>query len=314
VATLRAANVADFDAALLKLAGAKDRDVDLRLSAFAAAAPRVKTVDADLFAFVVGQLDKERPPLLRLSAANALGQTRLDSEQLVRLTQAVAIAGPLELPPLLAAFEKPVPAEVGRKLIDALEKTPAFSSLSATALDRLFKNQPEEVRQAAVKLTKRLEADALTQRERLTELEPLLTGGDVGRGRLVFFGVKAACSACHTVEKAGGNIGPDLSKIGAVRSGRDLLEAVIFPSASFARGYEPYVVETRGGQVVTGILARETPADLTLVTAERAEVRIPRTQIESLVPGRVSIMPQGLETQISRDELRDLLAYLQSLR
>src|SRR5256714_5694833 len=110
----------------------------------------------------------------------------------------------------------------------------------------------------------------------MAEMEPLLWGGDPGRGRLVFFGVKGACSACHTVEKAGGNIGPDLSKIGAVRSGRDLLEALVFPSASFARGYEPYVVETRGGQVVTGILARETPDALTLVTTERAEVRISR--------------------------------------
>src|SRR5205807_1371391 len=109
-------------------------------------------------------------------------------------------------------------------------------------------------------------------------------------------------------------IGPDLTKIGAVRSGRDLLEAVVFPSASFARGYEPYVVEIRSGRTVTGIIGRETADALYLVTAERAELRIPRAEIDVFIPGRVSIMPQGLETQITTKEFRDLMAYLQSLR
>src|SRR5262249_33012575 len=211
-------------------------------------------------------------PLVRLAAANALGQTRLDAAQLMELARAVPAAGPLELPGLLAAFEKSADAAVGTRLLDELNKAAGLAGLSPTVVERTFKGYPAAVRAAAAELRKRLEADTLKERERLIELEPLLTGGDAGRGRLVFFCVKATCSACHTVENAGGKIGPDLGKIGAVRSGRDLLEALIFPSASFARGYEPYVVETRGGQVVTGILAREAPDALTLVTAERAEV------------------------------------------
>src|SRR5262249_43448901 len=146
------------------------------------------------------------------------------------------------------------------------------------------------------------------------QMESLLQDGDAGQGKLVFFGTKSSCSVCHTVGGAGGKIGPDLTKIGAIRSGRDLLEAVIFPSASFARGFEPYVVEMRSGRTVTGIIGRETADALYLVTTERAEIRIPRSEIEAFVPGRVSIMPQGLETQISTKELRDLMAYLQGLR
>src|SRR5438105_4165775 len=83
-------------------------------------------------------------------------------------------------------------------------RAPRLASVSAAALERLFKSQPEEVRRAAVKLAKRLERETLKERERLAEFEPLLAGGDAGGGRLVFFGVKAACSACHTVENAGG--------------------------------------------------------------------------------------------------------------
>ena len=114
-------------------------------------------------------------------------------------------------------------------------------------------------------------------------------------GRDVFFGARAACSACHTVNGEGGRIGPDLSKIGAIRTGRDLLEAIVFPSASFVRGYEPYLVADRDGRQYTGTLARETVEAIFLHTTEGAEVRIPRASLEELQQGRVSIMPQGLD-------------------
>ena len=89
---------------------------------------------------------------------------------------------------------------------------------------------------------------------------------------------------------------------------------IVFPSSSFARGFEPYVVETKAGKVHTGILARESLDAIYLLTTERVEIRLHRDEIETFAPGRVSIMPQGLETTLSRRELQDLLAYLQSLR
>ena len=85
-------------------------------------------------------------------------------------------------------------------------------------------------------------------------------------------------------------------------------------ASSFARGFETFVVETSSGQVYTGILARETADAVFIVNAERAEVRIARTEIESLAPGRTSIMPQGLDARLNRQEMHDLLAYLQNLR
>src|SRR5262249_594204 len=147
-------------------------------------------------------------------------------------------------------------------------------------------------------LLKRLQPDADRQKARLAELAPVLQGGDAGRGREVFFGKKAVCFTCHTVRSQGGQIGPDLTKIGAARSGPDLLEAVIFPSASFARGYEPFVVVTKQGQSHSGILKRQTAEAIYLVANDRAEVRILRSEIEVLEPGKVSIMPQGLDAQL----------------
>ena len=142
----------------------------------------------------------------------------------------------------------------------------------------------------------------------------LLTGGDTARGRDVFFGRKAACSTCHAVQDQGGRVGPDLSKIASIRTGRDLLESTVFPSASFARGYEPYLLRTKDGAVLDGLIARETADAVYLFTAERNEKRVPRSAIDVLQPGRTSIMPQGLDAALGRDELRDLLAWLLSLK
>jgi putative heme-binding domain-containing protein len=170
------------------------------------------------------------------------------------------------------------------------------------------------VKKQASKLTERLNVDAAKQKARLDELEPLAKGGSLEQGRDIFFGNKASCSACHAINNKGGGVGPDLGKIGAIRSGRDLLESIVFPSASFARGFEPYVVETKTGKTHSGILARETTDAIYLLSTDRVEIRIGRTEIDTFAPGRVSIMPQGLETTLSRSELQDLLAYLQSLR
>jgi putative heme-binding domain-containing protein len=141
-----------------------------------------------------------------------------------------------------------------------------------------------------------------------------LDGGDPARGRQVFFSKSAACAACHRVQGQGEEIGPDLSRIGAVRTRHDLLESIVFPSASFARGYEPLVVATKSGRLVQGILSRETAEAITLRTAPREEVRIARSDIEETAPGKVSIMPAGLEKILTQDDLRDVLAFLSSLK
>jgi putative membrane-bound dehydrogenase-like protein len=314
VANLRIGDVAEFDEMLLRLAADPSRPVDFRVEALAAAAHRIKKLDASQFELLTQCLDKDQPPLLRLAAAGVLSQTKLNEDQLGKLTGRAATAGPLELPKLLAAYERCANPVIGKKLLATLAQAPGLESLAAEALQRTFKAYPEEIQRAAGPLLKRLRPDADKQKARLAQLAPVLQGGDAGRGREVFFGKKAVCFTCHTVRSQGGQIGPDLTKIGAARSGPDLLEAVIFPSASFARGYEPFVVVTKQGQSHSGILKRQTADAIYLVANDRAEVRILRSEIEMLEPGKVSIMPQGLETQLSRHELADLLAFLQSLR
>ncbi len=95
---------------------------------------------------------------------------------------------------------------------------------------------------------------------------------------------------------------------------RDLLEAILFPSASLARGYESYQVATKEGKVHSGLLRRETAAAIFLRTTERAEIRVSRDELEEMSPSSTSIMPQGLDKTLSPSELADLVAYLGSLK
>jgi putative heme-binding domain-containing protein len=145
-------------------------------------------------------------------------------------------------------------------------------------------------------------------------LLPTVQGGDVIRGQAVFNNPKVACYSCHAIGYMGGRIGPDLTRIGQVRSERDLLEAIAYPSASFARGYEPVVVRTRSGQIYTGVLRNNDLPDEIVLATERDETRIPRRDIVDMQPGTVSLMPPGLIDQLSRQELADLLAFLKATR
>lgn len=312
VATIRSAGVTEFDATLAALAARKDLDAGLRAEALAAAAPRLPGLDDAAVAFLTECLKGEI--LLRMTAAKALGSAKLNDGQLARLTRAVAGAGPLELPKLVGAFERSRHRDTGRRFVDALSGSAALESLSADALRRALARFPDDVKKRAAPLLKRLEAGREEQEARLRELKPVLAGGDPEKGRDVFFSRKASCTACHAVAGQGARVGPDLSKIGSIRQPRDLLEAIVFPSASFVRGYEPTVIRTRGGEIHDGLIARETADAIHLFTTDRIEKRIPRSSIDALRQSRVSIMPQGLDRQLSGEELRDLIAFLASLR
>jgi cytochrome c551/c552 len=83
----------------------------------------------------------------------------------------------------------------------------------------------------------RLESNREKQQTRIEQLSPLLVGGNTDHGWRVFFSSKALCGSCHQVGVKGGRVGPSLTGIGTIRSGHDLLEAIVFPSSSFVRGF-----------------------------------------------------------------------------
>jgi putative heme-binding domain-containing protein len=141
-----------------------------------------------------------------------------------------------------------------------------------------------------------------------TELDALRGNADVGHE--LFLSQKAGCYACHRAVGRGGTIGPDLSRIGQLRTASELLESIVFPGFTIAPEYRTFQVATRDGRVTTGLVVGDAPDAIVLRTTDLAELRVPRRDIEEMVPATTSLMPEGLEKVMTRQELRDLLEFL----
>jgi putative heme-binding domain-containing protein len=230
------------------------------------------------------------------------------------LADIVQSAGPLEIGKLLPPFDRASDEQVGLRLIDALEHARSRASVRPDMIRPRLAKYPESVQRRGEVLVASIDTNATKQAQHLEQLLPTVAGGDVRRGQNVFNGSKAACASCHAIGYMGGRIGPDLTRIGQIRSERDLLEAILFPNASFARGYEPVSVTTSSGEVVGGVLRADLPAEVVLGTAAGEEVRIARQRVTDVQPGTISLMPGGIADQLSRQELADLVAFLKAAR
>ncbi|MBU6399336.1 MAG: heme-binding protein, partial [Verrucomicrobia bacterium] len=92
------------------------------------------------------------------------------------------------------------------------------------------------------------------------------------------------------------------------------LESVVYPSASFVRSFEPWIVETKEGDAYSGVLKKDAPDEVVLATGPNTVERVARGDIVEMRPGTVSIMPQGLDQTLTRQELADLLAFLKATK
>ncbi len=110
----------------------------------------------------------------------------------------------------------------------------------------------------------------------------------------MFFSRKVGCYGCHRAAGQGGIVGPDLSQIGRFRSRAELLESIVFPSLVIAPEFRSYTFATKDGKLTTGLIVRESNEALHLRTADLAEVRLARQDIEEMAPSSMSLMPDGL--------------------
>jgi putative heme-binding domain-containing protein len=319
VATVRALRLPKkvpetLSATLLAVARDARLPAGVRLDALAAVPGGLTVVEPPFFALLRTHLAADQPVAARTAAVDVLARAKLGSEQLLELTDVLKTVGPMEINRLLEAFAKSSDERVGQRLIAALKTTAARSALRGEALKAGLAKASPLVRQQADELLASLNVDTAKQKARLEELLATMKDGDVRRGQAVFNNPKAACSSCHAIGYLGGNIGPDLTHIGRIRTERDLLEAIVFPSASFVRGYEPVVVSTRDGRVHNGVIRGDTAAEVVLATGANQEVRIARSDIEEVQPSRVSIMPAGLDQQLTPRELADLVAFLKACK
>jgi putative heme-binding domain-containing protein len=140
-------------------------------------------------------------------------------------------------------------------------------------------------------------------------------GGDPARGRALFLDRDGlGCVKCHRVGGEGGEVGPDLSTIGAQLDRAKLAESILYPSRSIREGYQQVTAATADGRVVAGLVQSESADTLTLRDAEGKDHTIPKGEIQERTKAAVSLMPEGLQLGLSRQDFADVISYLESLK
>ncbi|HEY6226757.1 MAG TPA: PQQ-dependent sugar dehydrogenase, partial [Verrucomicrobiae bacterium] len=139
--------------------------------------------------------------------------------------------------------------------------------------------------------------------------------GDPARGKAIFNDEsRAACVKCHTIDGSAGKAGPDLLAAGDKFPRRELIQSVLEPSAAIAVGYGSTTIETKDGEEVIGVIKQSTDEFVDLMTAEGKHARIVTKDIKQQRGNTLSLMPEGLQQTMSREQFTDLIEYLATLK
>ncbi|MEW6155983.1 MAG: PVC-type heme-binding CxxCH protein [Verrucomicrobiota bacterium] len=153
-----------------------------------------------------------------------------------------------------------------------------------------------------------------TRNDPLATFRDTLAGGIAEEGRKVFFErAEASCLRCHKIKGEGGEVGPDLTGLGAKQTREYILEAILFPNKQIAPGFESVMVTTRSGGVIAGTAKSENDQELVLNSPEDGIVTIKKSEIARRDRG-LSSMPEGITNLISKRDLRNLVEFLSTLK
>jgi putative heme-binding domain-containing protein len=125
---------------------------------------------------------------------------------------------------------------------------------------------------------------------------------------------KIACGNCHTVDGSASKAGPDLFAIGDKFGRDDLIQQVLQPSATIAPGYNTTIIRTKSGDQFDGIVKDTSVDSISIMGADGKLVKINTNDIEGQRTTDISLMPEGLEGQMSQQQFADLIMYLTTLK
>jgi putative heme-binding domain-containing protein len=141
---------------------------------------------------------------------------------------------------------------------------------------------------------------------------PQPSSGDAATGRAIFEG-SAGCLRCHSVDRRGGNIGPDLSWIGILRTPESLRTSLTDPDAQVSPRHVTVVVETRPGEQVIGHALNEDDLSIQIRDANGELRSFVKTDLKDLRREPRSLMP-AYAPKLPPDAIDHLVAYLRTLR
>ncbi len=147
--------------------------------------------------------------------------------------------------------------------------------------------------------------------------EAVRTYGDARRGAIVFHQPSLACARCHLPWEGQPPLGPELTRLGTDVTDVHLVEALLAPSKTLRKGYEPVNLVLTDGRTTTALLVKDEPDKLTVRDMSRsgATVEFAKTDIDQLIRTTTSIMPAGQVNQLAgRQQFLDLVKYLSEIR
>jgi putative heme-binding domain-containing protein len=204
---------------------------------------------------------------------------------------------------------KPAGAKV---LLDAVDRGKLKAAeLDSDALQQILRHQDVNLEKIVEKHWGKIQPQTTGEkRARMhgIQVSLKLASGDRERGKALF---KQHCGICHTLFGEGNRIGPDLT--GADRKDLNfLLTSIVDPSAVIRKEYLSHVLRTADGQVLTGLIAESTPATITLLDAKNQRTTLARSDVESMKASPVSLMPEKILDALDAQQVRDLIAFIQS--
>jgi putative membrane-bound dehydrogenase-like protein len=184
----------------------------------------------------------------------------------------------------------------------------AAGEISPTRQMLLLKHENPKIRQLATALfddVSRSNRHEIIARYR----KALELPGDSERGRVVF---EKVCTDCHRIGEKGHDVGHNLSTYSRGQvSAEGLLVQILDPNREVSAKFLDYVITLDDGRTETGLIAAQTPASITLRRAKGVETTILRQNIELMKSTGKSLMPEGLEKNLTLQEMADLLVFLQ---
>jgi len=261
-------------------------------------------------AIKVALSDKEKS--VRVVALDLLPKTDMPTEMMVALLSDVIDTRTTEEKQAALITLGSLRTEHAEKVLDTLLTEMEEGKLSgeihlelAEAIDSIGS---ESLKTRYQEITSQLSPDSLK-----AAYNSVLAGGDVARGRNLFFRDQTAqCMRCHSYNDYGGNAGPRLNGVASRLTQEQLLEALIEPSARIAPGYGIVTVNLKNGKSVAGILQEERKNSILLKMGEKPDTVINKTDIVKQTAAPSSMPP--MRYLLTKRQLRDLMSFLKTLR
>ena len=213
-------------------------------------------------------------------------------------------AAALELLASRRAWAQALLGAIGARRIDA-------SDISVALVQRMEQYDDPQIEKQINRHWPGVEpATSAEKQKRIAQVRQILSSGtgDPRSGQAVF---ASTCGTCHRLHGQGSSLGPPLTGYDRDNT-RYMVQHIVAPSVSVREGYVNYLVRTKGGRTLTGFITDRSGGAVTLQAPSGRETTVAKGEIAEMQALKQSVMPEGLLEPLSKQEVRDLFAYLES--